>query len=165
VTDTDAGPMLIWLRVAQDADLVAEAPRLDELLAGIRFADRQPEVEEAAATPYDGTYEWTLTAADAEAHDPNHAPEGAASYPWNFTLVLDKGAVTLRVVSVGYPTETIRGTYDVDGDQITLEFSGPDATYALTQDPDGTIHATPVEPVHDPGDAYVMTTKPWTKTP
>ena len=164
VTETDAGPLLIWLRVARDADLVEEAARFDDLLAGIRFADREPEVKEVAATPFDGEYEWTLTAEDGEAHDPNHGPESAASYPWNMTLVLENAVATLTVESVGYPTETYRGTYDVEGDEITFHLGGPDATYALTQDPDGTIHATPVEPIADPGGAYVMTAKPWTKT-
>jgi hypothetical protein len=163
VVEADAEPLLIWLRVPGDADLAAEADRFDEILAGIQFADREPETEAAAATPYDGEYEWTLTAEDARAHDPNFDPSDE-SFPWTITLVLHEGEATQQVSGSGFPTETYRATYEVEGDQITFHFSGPDAIFTLTQDADGTIHATAVEPVADPGGAFVMTAKPWTKT-
>jgi hypothetical protein len=162
ITETDAGPLLIWLRVAADADLTAEARHFAEVLAGIRFADRQPQVEVSTATPYDGEYTWTITAEHAEAHDPFY--ESPASYPWIFSLVLDGGALTMEVVSVGFPVETYRGTYDVVGDQITFHLGDGDSTYALVRDPDGTVHATAIPPVHDEGAAYVITTKAWTPT-
>jgi hypothetical protein len=70
----------------------------------------------------------------------------------------------MEVVAVGAPVETYRGTYDVSGDQITCHLGDGDSTYTLVRDPDGTVHATAVPPVHDESSAYVITTKPWTQT-
>lgn len=165
MTETDAGPLLIWLRVASDADMAEEATRFDELLAGVRFADRQPEpAETAAATPYDGEYTWTLTEEDRTAHDPNYTPGSDASYPWIVTMVLEDGAALQTVEFPNDPMETYRGTYEVEGKKITFHLPGLTASYTLMQDADGTVHATAVPPVEDPGGAFVMTAKPWTKT-
>ena len=60
VVSTKAGPLLIWLRNGADAtaDVSAARARLDELLAGMQFADRAAETAAAPApaadTEYDG---------------------------------------------------------------------------------------------------------------
>jgi hypothetical protein len=161
IVDTGDGPLLIWLRNPAGAgvDMVAEAEVFADLLAGVRFADRRPEVAQAAeATPLDGTYQWTLTTADALA-TPGQNPDD--SYPWTFTVTLDRGDVSVHVEYVG-GSEDHQGTYEATDDHIEFNYAGLRSSYDVVQDTDGTLHLTAIEPV-DPGDAYVNTAQPWTK--
>ena len=72
VVDTGTTPLLIWLRGPAGTDMTADNASFAETLTTIRFSDRpvQPPTTAAVgvATALDGTYRWTITAADAMAH-------------------------------------------------------------------------------------------------
>ena len=53
-------------------------------------------------------------------------------------------------------------TYEATGDRIDFRWQGMHAAFNYAADPDGTLHMTGIPPM-DPGDSYVMTTKPWIK--
>ena len=113
VTTTDAGPLLIWMRLARDGGFNQdeENTRFADLLANIRFADRAPgSGTQAAATAYDGVYQWTLTAEDAKTFDPNYSPDSDASYPWTLTLNLGDDACRQSTMSANRPRTTVGST-------------------------------------------------------
>ncbi|HYN34937.1 MAG TPA: hypothetical protein VES40_20095, partial [Ilumatobacteraceae bacterium] len=68
VIETGAAPLLVWLRddVYPAPDLAADRDAFDQVLANVHFSDRTPQAPAASsASAIDGTYQWTITEADA----------------------------------------------------------------------------------------------------
>jgi hypothetical protein len=167
VVDSDDGPLLVWVRNDADgppSDLDAASGRLDSVLAGLRFADRPVEEAPAEAAPvdteYDGTYEWTITPADARRYGTpsDQSAEGMAFYPNTFTAVLHDGVFDLDFSS-GDPTET--DVYQAAPGHLLLGALPDGISADVVQDPDGTLHLTPSGTNVDAGGVFVLTTKPW----
>jgi hypothetical protein len=163
VITTDAGPLLIWLRTnAEDnPDTVADAKLFDDLLATVKFADRQPEEQaENAAGPLDGTYTWTITRDDAVAHGTpsDQTPEGLAVFPDTFTVTIDKGTWDMTQTS---SSDSGHGAVEVNDDRAVFHWDLDTFTFDFARDADGTLHLTPAGGLRD-GDVFIWTTEPWT---
>jgi TRAP-type C4-dicarboxylate transport system substrate-binding protein len=107
---------------------------------------------ETAPAYLNGTYRYVLTREDAEkVGDPE-----AEDFPQVQTWTLQDGRAE--------NPWGLRGRYSVDGDRITFRFIGFDYanTFTFRVDDAGNLHLTPVQPM-DPGDAFMMSYKPWTK--
>lgn len=163
---TDAGPLLMWLRLkaADHPDMTAAAADFVAFLAGVKFADRAALPEPAAAEPrYDGTYTWTITRADGAA-DPGSAGNDPASYPWVFTMDMHDGVVKIKVTFAAGDPQEGTGSYEAADGKLTLHFGGIAQVYAVEQEADGSLQLTAID-VKDPGDVFVNTVHPWTKVP
>ena len=163
VITTDTGLLLIWLRAnpADNPDMAADAELFEELLAGVRFADRQPAADPAeTAGPLDGTYTWTITEDDALAHGTpdDRTPEGLSFFPNTFTVTIDHGTWSMSETST---TDTGHGTVEATADHAVFHWDLDTFTFDIARDADGTLHLTPVEGLH-PGDVFIWTTEPWT---
>ena len=101
----------------------------------------------------DGVYRYTLTHEDAVAVGQGDDPE----YPLTMTWWFESG--TWR--ALGGST----GEYRVHGDELTVEWVEPfeaEFTFTFTRDDDGNLTLVPVGAM-DPGDAFLMSGKQWTK--
>ena len=117
------------------------------------------------ATALDGTYRWTITAADAMEHGmPNDkTPESQATFPWIFTVTMYDGHWTMKHRQADGDFEDGEGTYTLDGDRLVVDIGGGiSTTQTVIVDGDGTLHLT-AQGATDPGGVFVTTTKPWTK--
>jgi hypothetical protein len=163
VIPTDTGPLLIWLRTntADNPDMAADAKLLDDLLATLRFADRQPEASPAdTAGPLDGTYTWTITKKDALANGSrsDQTPEGLALFPNTLTVTIDHGTWDMSETST---SDTGHGAVEATEDQAIFHWDADTFTFDIARDPDGTLQLTPVDGL-PPEDVFIWTTEPWT---
>ena len=114
----------------------------------------------------DGIYRWTITSEDALAHGTPSDKTSAilATFPWIFTFTMNDGTIELKHRYSEGDWVDGSGTYTANGDRITLNWQGALAPQAfdISVDDDGTLHLRPVLPMN-PGDQFVMTTKPWAK--
>jgi len=113
-----------------------------------------------SAGPLDGTYTWTITQDDAVAHGTpdDQTPEGLAVFPDTFTVTIDKGTWDMIQTS---GSDTGHGTVEVAGGHAVFHWDLDTFTFDVAQDPDGTLHLTPVSGLRD-GDVFIWTTEPWT---
>jgi len=105
-----------------------------------------------APASLNGTYRYVLTRADAKkAGDPE-----LEAFPSVETWTLDNGHVQ--------NPKGLRGSYSVDGNRITFQFTEFNYanTFTFRIDDAGDLHLTPVPPM-DPGDAFLLSHEPWTK--
>lgn len=164
VVRTDRGPLLIWLRnqVSADPDMATEAQHFIQLLSGVHFSARSPQVAPArAATLLDGTYTWVLTEQDARKYGTasDRTSEGLARFPVTFTTVLDAGSWTMEESG---SSDTGSGSYEITGDRVTFHWSGTTLTFDVKRAEDGTLHLRGVAPM-DRGERFIWTTEPWVK--
>lgn len=121
VVDTDHGPLLIWLRDSSDvpdAERRKDSSRLDDLLAGVRFADRT-----AQADPAPSALEGVFTAlGTSDRADALGVPDQCPGTPGRrFTLELHEGQFVEREGCDGAASEVgSLGTYRTDGDSLVL---------------------------------------------
>jgi TRAP-type C4-dicarboxylate transport system substrate-binding protein len=112
-------------------------------------------VELGQAPAYlNGVYRYTITKQDAIEAGEGDDPEYPMTQTWWFEDGNWKGSGDSS------------GTYGVDGDKLTIQWSGQSledaGTYTFTRGEDGTLTLKPAEPMN-PGDAFLMTGKPWIK--
>jgi hypothetical protein len=168
VVSTDSGLLLVWLRSAIDdtAAVAAQHERLDQLLAGVQFADRAVEAASSTEvdTEYDGVYRWTITKDDALAHGTpgDKSPAGLARFPQTFTATLEAGH--FHMIESG-SSDVEDGPFEASSGRLLLGDRANGLTTTVTRDPDGTLHLTPVPPILDVGAVFVLTTKPWVPVP
>ena len=171
VVDTGTTPLLIWLRGDIGTDMTTANESFAELLASIHFRDRPVQAPATtttaalAATPLDGTYRWTITAADALTYGTpgDKTPENQATFPWIFTVTMNDGHWTMKHRQADGDFDDGEGTYTVQGDRVVLDSVGGIVdTFAFEVDGEGTLHLTG-QGGSDPGDVFVMATNPWTK--
>ena len=109
--------------------------------------------EGTAPRELNGVYRYTLTHEDAVAVGQGDDPE----YPMTQTWWLESGSWRATGGSTG--------DYRVDGDQITFRWIEPfegGYTFTFSRDDDGNLTLVPAAGM-DPGDAFLMSGKPWTK--
>ena len=118
----------------------------------------------AVASPLDGTYRWTITAADALAHGTpgDKTPESQATFPSVFSMTMNGGHWTLKLRDASGSGEEDTGIYTVEGEKVNFHWNGNVLSFAYTIDSDGTLHLAAQDPM-DPGDKFVWSTNPWTK--
>jgi hypothetical protein len=168
VVTTDAGPLLVWLRspVDEPAAVEAQHERLDQLLAGVEFADRAVEAAGTTTvdTEYDGVYTWTITQEDALAYGTpgDKTPSGLAEFPKTFTATLDAGRFHL---SESGSSDTEDDPYEASSGRLLIGARSNGLTATVTRDPDGTLHLTAIPPILDAGGVFVLTSKPWVPVP
>ena len=124
-----------------------------------------PTTAVGVATPLDGTYRWTITAADALTYGTpgDKTPENQATFPWIFTVTMNDGHWTMKHRQADGDFDDGEGTYTVQGDRVVLDSVGGIVdTFAFEVDGEGTLHLTG-QGGSDPGDVFVMATNPWTK--
>jgi len=123
-----------------------------------------PQVDSATAD-LDGTYRWTLTAADAVQHGTpsDGTPAALATYPWVFTITIHNGRWGLHHEEADgayVDCDSPGCTLTVEGDTLHFKRNGTPLTFTYTQDANGTLHLTGISPIED-GDNYVFSTEPW----
>jgi TRAP-type C4-dicarboxylate transport system substrate-binding protein len=118
----------------------------------------------SAAGRLNGTYRYTLTLEDQKKADPTYDPSlnPQDHWPQVVTIVLKNGKWN--------PGTRGGGTYSVDGNHIVFVppsypgYNGPvgPLRFTFSVDDRGDLHLAPVEPMDD-GDAFVWSSKVWTK--
>ncbi len=126
VIDTDAGPLLIWVRDIRGADdRELEYESFDAMLASLRFRDdAEPTTDvttSALATPIDGVWAMTLSR-DELANSPLLSDTGELNNQnWGqFTFTFVEGRFVEGQVN-GDASWAASGTYLVEGDVLTLD--------------------------------------------
>jgi hypothetical protein len=134
-----------------------------------------PSASDAASSPVsstnqgdsrlDGVYRWTITAEDAQSHgtEGDRTDEALRTFPWTFTMTMEDGSWSLESRPVGDEIEVYVGTYRVDGDEVTFEWSSEGLTLPFTfVADDESLTLTPTAGMPS-GDAFVWATNPWTR--
>jgi TRAP-type transport system periplasmic protein len=109
-----------------------------------------PVGTDSAPASLNGIYRYVLTRAE-KVRDPE-----ATDFPTVETWTLRDGRAE--------NPKGLSGTYSVNGNRITFQFTGfgYTNTFTLRVDDAGNLHLTPVPPM-DPGDAFLLSYKSWTK--
>lgn len=121
VIDDGDKTLLVWLRTNVGVDAAVELASFDQMLASIRFSDRDVEApvsSSAGATPIDGvwTATWTL---DELAAAPLLDPSEVNDENWGqYTLTFAQGQATAAQTNPK-KTSTFTGTFHIEGDTIT----------------------------------------------
>jgi hypothetical protein len=156
--------VLVWLRSNSGVAMTPQIDAFNQLLAGLRFSKRAPQVTAASiplSTPLDGTYTWTITKDDALSASKN-SPD-LALLPSVFTMTMSMGTWHLVHNDTDGFHDEGGGSYAVRESEVAFKWQGQTLTFVFALDATGAVRLVAKLPM-DPGDAFFWATKPWTRT-
>ena len=164
--------LLIWLRMDKNTDRAQSKARIrafEDMLATVRFSDREPAPETASASPtpdtspIDGNYQMSISWPRTKTADARCVGglEGTADRSV-YELSLDRGLVQLSV-RIGGPSAPLEpafsGTFRVHDKQLDMEDEGVPVPFAFSYD-GHELTLTALKELECGGRA-IWTTKPW----
>jgi TRAP-type C4-dicarboxylate transport system substrate-binding protein len=160
--DPQTNTFIIRIEELKESTTAEAAPTIPANCAS-PATPRIPAATSTSPAQLDGTYRWILTPLDAVLHGTQNdkTPTGLSRYPTTFTVTLTNGRWHM---SQSGSSDTGSGTYTVNGDQLTFDWSDKHdkLTFTYISNSAGDVSLQPIEPM-DAGDHFVWATKTWTK--